>query len=89
MRNHSSRPRWSPRLEEIDSRWLRSVLIRANGPQIQVSGDAAAGGQGRERITADGRTSRFVGIGEIDVQTGGGNDSVGDQIRVQNDEASP
>ena len=48
MRNHSNRPRWSPRLEEIDSRWLRSVLIRANGPQIQVSGDAAADGQGRE-----------------------------------------
>jgi hypothetical protein len=84
MRNRSSRsPRWSPRLESLDSRLLLSVTIQANGPQIQVSGDNAAdvvsvtdNGQGRVSVTANGRTSTFGGISEIDVQTGGGNDTV-------------
>jgi len=87
MRNRSSRLGWSPCLESLDARVLLSVTIQANGPQIQVSGDNAAdvvsvtdNGQGRVSVTANGRTSTFGGISEIDVQTGGGNDNVSYQL---------
>src|SRR3954454_21923174 len=88
MRNRSSRSsRWTPRLESLDHRLLLSVTIQANGPQIQLSGDNAAdvvsitdNGQGRVSVTADGRNSTFRGSSEIDVQTGGGNDSVAYQL---------
>ena len=84
MSSGSYRPRrFIPKLEELGVRLCPSVTIQANGGELRVDGNDAAdvvsitdNGQGAVSVTANGQTSAFAGISQIQVQTRGGNDTI-------------